>query len=142
METCDRQVNCAPAPEALAETTTSDMMTQDSGNVPCTAPDNPVSVCDIDLSKLTLDQFTEAFDFNTDHKGQRRTAFFGPVTYEYGRYKHKAADYPDSPLLDEVFSKLQSIDSTVTNTLVAGRNPACTSRSRSFDYWRWFRMAF
>ena len=63
---------------------------------------------------LTINQFAESINFSCDHNGQRRTAYYGAVPYSYGKYYHGPAEYPDSPPLDNIFAKLQTIDSTVT----------------------------
>ena len=71
----------------------------------------PVSVCQDLYFNSTVDDIRKFVDFSTTHPGGRRTAYFGAMPYSYGnlgRSKHSPKPYPNMPLFDEIFDKLQS----------------------------------
>ncbi len=84
----------------------------DGNQIPTSSPqnsqipgitDNPVSLCDIDLSGITIDSLLKELTFDTEHPGGRQTTFFGSIPYSYGKYTHPAAQYPTSTNFDKIF---------------------------------------
>ena len=78
-----------------------------------TLPD-PVCTLDFMFEDITMDSVSNSFVFDTKLSGNRDVVYFGTTEYKYGRHKHPPAPYPDSPIFDNIFDKISSIDKTFT----------------------------
>ena len=76
--------------------------------------ETPVRFLDLSFNELSADEIVQTMDFKHTHKGGRKTAYYGAIGYSYGRTVHEPAEYPDSSIFNNIFNKLQSIDSTIT----------------------------
>ena len=83
----------------------------DSGN---TTLEEPVRFLDISFSDVTFHDVEQSIVFVDKLSGNRETAYYGSQGYTYDHIKHEPADYPQTPLFDTLFERLQSIDSQCT----------------------------
>ena len=87
----------------------------DPGNLP-----EPVSVLnDIDFVDVDTINFLDSIKSIPTQRmhGNRQVSYMGKQAYSYGRHsKHLPADYPDNPIIDNIFEKLSIHDSTFTKT--------------------------
>ena len=76
---------------------------------------DPVSFSDISFSDISYDDVEQSFNFDQKLPGYRCATYFGAVEYAYGNIKHSPAPYPESnPILDQIFTRLQTLDSDFT----------------------------
>ena len=81
---------------------------RDSGTPSTQFSDSVCCLLDLKFNDLAVDSITSDIKFESAHKGGRKTAYYGPHPYSYGKTKHPAAPYPYCPLFLNLFSKLQS----------------------------------
>ena len=75
-------------------------------SVSTSTTEEPVCFIDSFNVNISVDELIKDIEFQK--VGNRQTAYFGPVDYAYGNTCHKAAPYPDSPALINIFNSLKS----------------------------------
>ncbi len=56
--------------------------------------DDPVSICQCDMSDITVNDLMGELSFDTVHPGGRKTTYFGQVPYSYGKFHHPQQIFP------------------------------------------------
>ena len=69
---------------------------------------------DIHFNDIMVEQILESFEFKQKQSGYRETLYFGDLGYSYGSVEHAPANFPDSPIIDSIYAKLNSVDPDFT----------------------------
>ena len=90
-------------------------VTRDPEDQPYTGNlENPVSLSDIKIEDVSVNDLSDFIEFSRSHPGGRRTAYFDSKPYRYGRVKHEPAPYPEHPTFDRIFAALASVNPEIT----------------------------
>lgn len=87
--------------------TATDHIQPDAGN---TELEIPVRFIDTSFADMNYSDIEEAINFTDNHVGGRKTAYFGSTGYSYGPKTHVPAAYPDHPVFECLFDRLQEHD--------------------------------
>ena len=114
---------CVDAMKALNAATSRSPVTQQPTPTNGTESELTESVCTIlntefgDLSVAGILEQLPLSDFGRGSCG-RRTRYFGALSYSYESSKHEPAEYPDCPLFDAIFDRMQGFDKDFTRSNV------------------------
>ena len=76
------------------------------------------SVCNVFddrlFSDINVDEVLNQLTVDVPATHGRKTAYFGDIPYSYGRSRHEPQPYPDCEFFNTFFTRLQSVDPSIT----------------------------